>query len=110
MVKYEQINTGHLSVDGLYVPQVSIFARPENEHWRIEIKDNGIGMTDEQLDQLFIPFFTTKATSEKGTGLGLSIIKKIIDAHKGTIKATSKYGEGATFMITLPIAREENAT
>ena len=76
-----------------------------NSHFEIDVEDNGIGMTEEDAKQLFIPFFTKKATSEKGTGLGLGIIKQMIEAHGGTIKVTSKYGEGTKMSFTLQIAK-----
>jgi len=76
--------------------------------WVVDVEDNGIGMTEEELNQMFIPFFTTKATTEKGTGLGMSIIKQMIDAHKGTINIFSKYGEGTKITLTLPVANEIN--
>ncbi len=67
----------------------------------ITIKDNGIGMTDEQLVCLGTPFYTTKP---KGTGLGISVFKYIINEHGGTLKVESKFGEGTTFTIILPCA------
>ncbi|MCG2706143.1 MAG: ATP-binding protein [Candidatus Omnitrophica bacterium] len=73
----------------------------------IKIQDNGIGMTKEQLDRLFVPFFTTKATSTKGTGLGLFVIWEIIKHHKGTIQVESEYGRGSTFTIRLPLRLQE---
>ena len=72
-----------------------------------KIQDNGIGMTKEQLEKLFTPFFTTKATAIKGTGFGLFVIYKIIEAHDGTIEVESEYGKGTTFTIKLPLAKEE---
>ncbi len=68
----------------------------------LEFKDNGIGMSHQELENLFIPFFTTKATSQKGTGLGLYVIQRIIERHGGTISAVSAYGVGTTFTIRLP--------
>ena len=68
----------------------------------LTVSDNGIGVKPEDLAKLFVPFFTTKATAEKGTGLGLYVIKKIIEAHGGTITADSTYGQGTTFTIHLP--------
>jgi signal transduction histidine kinase len=68
---------------------------------RIIIKDNGIGMTDEQLICIGTPFYTTKP---KGTGLGVSIFKYIINEHGGTLKIESEFGEGTTFTIILPCA------
>ncbi len=71
----------------------------------IEVADTGIGVESEKLSRLFVPFYTTKATVEKGTGLGLYVIKKIIEAHGGTIRAHSKYGQGMVFTIELPVAK-----
>ena len=63
------------------------------------IRDDGMGMTAEQLAHLFEPYRTSK---EKGTGLGLMITKRIVTAHGGTIAAESAPGEGTTFTIVLP--------
>ncbi|RKY30792.1 MAG: hypothetical protein DRP74_06245 [Candidatus Omnitrophota bacterium] len=69
----------------------------------VQIRDNGIGMPEEVRKRLFVPFFTTKATSAKGTGLGLFVIQKIINVHQGQIQVSSEYGQGTTFTINLPI-------
>jgi len=84
-------------------PMTEVNAHIEGNKWHIVLQDNGIGMTPDEQKQLFVPFFTTKATAKKGTGLGLSIIKQIIEAHNGTITIDSVYGEGTTFNITLPV-------
>jgi len=68
---------------------------------RIEIADDGIGMTEEVKSKIFTPFFTTKGLA-KGTGLGLSICRRIMDSHKGTIDVQSEPGKGTTFTFTLP--------
>ncbi|PSS60607.1 hypothetical protein C6558_32015 [Ensifer sp. NM-2] len=67
----------------------------------IDICDDGPGMTEEQLNKIFDPFYTTKAVG-KGTGMGLSICYRIIENHGGTITVNSKPGKGAMFTITLP--------
>ena len=77
---------------------------------RVEVSDTGIGMKDETRKQMFIPFFTTKATAIKGTGLGLFVIKQMVDAHKGEISIDSKYGEGAVFHLLLPLADKDKTT
>jgi signal transduction histidine kinase len=68
----------------------------------ISVKDNGTGIPQEVLDKIYHPFFTTKPTGD-GTGLGLSISYDIIKAHGGEIKVETKDGEGAEFIISLPI-------
>jgi len=68
----------------------------------IEITDSGPGIAADVLPHIFEPFFTTKPEGE-GTGLGLSLVYGIVENHGGQIKATSTPGEGATFVIQLPI-------
>ncbi len=70
-----------------------------NQHLKIQIMDTGIGIPPENLDKVFLPFFTTKAG---GSGLGLAISKKIIEAHGGTIEFESMKGIGTWVTITLP--------
>lgn len=69
----------------------------------ISIQDNGSGIEDAHLEQLFTPFFTTKAVGE-GTGLGLSISLGVVEEHGGTIEVESTPGEGACFTVSLPIS------
>jgi len=66
----------------------------------ITIEDNGVGISRENLDRIFNPFFTTK---DIGTGLGLSICQKIIEQHAGRIEVDSTPGVGSTFRIYLPL-------
>jgi two-component system, NtrC family, sensor kinase len=68
----------------------------------IKIKDNGNGIPPKVRDKIFQPFFTTKATGQ-GTGLGLSLSYDIVKAHGGEIRVETKEGEGAEFIIQLPI-------
>jgi len=71
---------------------------------QIIIQDNGSGIPDENLENIFKPFFTSK---EKGIGLGLSLVKKIIDLHKGRIEVKSRLGEGTVFTILLPLSQAQ---
>ena len=71
----------------------------------IEISDSGPGIAADVLPHIFEPFFTTKPEGE-GTGLGLSLVYGIVENHGGQIKATSTPGEGATFVIQLPITQK----
>lgn len=67
---------------------------------QISLRDNGCGIEQDQLDQIFQAFHTTK---QEGTGLGLSLSKRIIEAHHGTLTVTSAPGEGSTFTVFLPL-------
>ncbi len=68
----------------------------------LTIRDTGVGMDSETLEQIFEPFFTTKSM-EKGTGLGLAMAYGIIQQHGGNIRVESRPGEGASFQIFLPL-------
>ena len=77
-----------------------------NDCAQIIFADTGYGISSENLDKIFEPFFSTKSPG-KGTGLGLSICYGIIEEHKGKISVNSNgVGKGTTFMITLPIYKE----
>jgi two-component system, NtrC family, nitrogen regulation sensor histidine kinase GlnL len=71
----------------------------------IDIIDNGRGISAEDLDQIFMPFFTSKS---KGIGLGLATCQKIVAEHDGFIKVTSSEGEGTTFSVSLPFIQQSD--
>ena len=68
------------------------------ECW-VRVRDNGPGIDPEALRKIFSPFYTSK---DSGTGLGLAISKKVVDAHGGSIEASSEPGDGTEFTITIP--------
>ncbi|MCI0532405.1 MAG: ATP-binding protein, partial [candidate division Zixibacteria bacterium] len=81
---------------------ISVHLRQSNGRLQIEFVDSGVGIPEENFSQLFRPFFTTKPTG-KGTGLGLSISQRIVQDHKGAIRAKNVSGGGASFTIQLPL-------
>ena len=81
---------------------LTIQTSSEDGHVKVSIKDNGTGIKDSVREKIFEPFYTTKPVGQ-GTGLGMSIVKGIIDSHNGTIEVVSNFGDGAEFIITLPI-------
>jgi len=86
-----------------YEPMVIVRTERKNEHVTVYVKDNGVGMSEKTLEKIYQPFFTTKPAGE-GTGLGLSLSYDIITkAHNGQLKVETKEGEGAEFIIELPI-------
>lgn len=91
------INNGIEAMDGN--GNLTVRFDHDKQHSIVEIQDTGSGIADNDIKNLFTPFFTTK---ERGTGLGLSIVKKIIDEHGGTIDVTSTEGKGTTFRVALP--------
>lgn len=80
---------------------LTISVRPVNENVELRVTDTGQGMTPEECERLFTPYYTTK---QHGTGLGLAIVQSVIADHAGTIAVESPEGGGATFIITLPRA------
>lgn len=80
---------------------VTISARNRDKGVEIRVSDTGQGMTPEECERLFTPYYTTK---QHGTGLGLAIVQSIVADHAGTIAVESRPGQGATFVISLPRA------
>ncbi len=83
---------------------IIIRAHTDGNYIKIEVNDNGIGMTEEQQKHIFEPYYTTKDT---GTGLGLTTILKIMKEHNGEITVNSTYNEGSTFILKLPVPSSE---
>jgi nitrogen fixation/metabolism regulation signal transduction histidine kinase len=78
---------------------ISINIKEEEHSFLIEVKDNGSGISDDLIEKIFVPNFTTKSN---GTGLGLAMVKKIIETHNGEIDFKTVFGVGTTFYIKLP--------
>jgi signal transduction histidine kinase len=77
---------------------------PLAEQCELTIQDNGIGFDERYLDKIFAVFQRLHGRNEyEGTGVGLAVCRRITDRHGGTINAKSKPGEGATFIVTLPV-------
>jgi PAS domain S-box-containing protein len=105
-----QTNPGH-------VPQIKITAQlvnkpfasgaeptPDDQLCELSIRDNGIGFDEKYTDKMFAMFQRLHGRSEyEGTGVGLAVCRRITDRHSGTITAHSKPGEGATFVVRLPV-------
>ena len=80
---------------------------PPGKHIKISIKDNGTGISEDSLDSIFDPYFTTKT---EGDGLGLTLSYSIIDKHKGNISVDSILGDGTTFTLFLPASDKQIST
>jgi signal transduction histidine kinase len=86
---------------------LTIRTAQKNGAVRVEVSDTGTGLTPEECERLFTPYYTTK---RHGTGLGLAIVQSIVSDHHGKISVESVHGSGATFRIELPVrqANSEN--
>jgi signal transduction histidine kinase len=82
---------------------LTLSAQPKSETVELRVADTGEGMTSEECERLFTPYYTTK---EHGTGLGLAIVQSVIADHGGSIAVESRAGGGTAFVITLPKASE----
>jgi len=85
---------------------VWIATRQVDDKVQIVVRDNGVGISKEDIPKIFDPFFTTKDVGG-GTGLGLSITYGIIQRHGGTIEVDSELGKGTTFTVTIPVRVKE---
>jgi signal transduction histidine kinase len=79
--------------------ELIVQACAENGGVRLDLIDTGVGMTAEQVQQVFRPFFTTKSA---GTGLGLPTVRRIMEAHGGPIAVESEPGRGTKVTVRLP--------
>jgi len=90
-------NAIHAMPDG---GTLNVTTRQKEAFVQVVVQDTGVGIPDEHLDKLFVPFFTTKPS---GAGLGLSITHKILEDHNGFIEVTSQKDVGTTFVVNLPL-------
>lgn len=115
VVDYDQLKQILLNLVGnavSYTPEsgeVSVLAKQDGNEAVIEVKDNGIGIPEEEQTRIFERFYRVdKARSRNagGTGLGLSIVKWLVENMNGRIELESTIGEGSTFTVYLPIKEE----
>jgi len=109
--RVEQVLLNLLSNAVKFTGQGSVLVRcaREGDRYLISVADTGIGVRDEDMERLFIPFHqidTGLSRKYEGTGLGLSICKKLVELMGGAIRVDSRPGKGSTFSFTLPCERE----
>jgi signal transduction histidine kinase len=87
--------------------EINILGRVVGKEYLLRVADNGVGMSYDEARQAFDPFFRALRVREQpGTGLGLSIVKRVIEASGGSVTVDSQLGQGTTFVIRLPQARD----
>lgn len=107
--RIEQVLTNLIDNAMRHTPKggkIQLIIIPENKGIRVEVKDSGTGISDEDLTFVFERFYKAdkaRTRGRAGTGLGLSIAKNIIEAHHGNISVKSKQGQGTTFSFYLPL-------
>jgi len=91
--------------------QVTVSCWKDDARIRIAVKDQGIGMDQKEVKQIFQKFYRTKRAEESGevgTGIGLSIVQQIVEQHGGRIEVTSRPGAGSCFTLVMPTVVERN--
>jgi two-component system, NtrC family, sensor histidine kinase HydH len=86
--------------------EVVLLSARQNGKILIQVKDEGCGVSSENLDKIFDPFFTTK---ENGSGLGLSVVHQIVEQHGGLVTAENNRGKGMTFSLWFPVRADRAA-
>ncbi len=82
--------------------ELTVQTKALNESVLLIVMDTGVGMSENVMNKIFLPFYTTKDVG-RGTGLGLAVVHGIVTSHEGAIHVTSKEGQGTTFKIQLPL-------
>ncbi len=99
-----------ITTENLYLEEpLSGTELPEGEYVVTKVSDTGVGMTEEEKERIFEPFYTKKVMGRSGTGLGMAVVWGTIQDHKGHIQVKSEKGKGTTFTLYFPATREEIA-
>jgi light-regulated signal transduction histidine kinase (bacteriophytochrome) len=92
-----------LKFHGEAAPRIHLGVKQINGEWQFSVRDNGIGIAEEDLDRIFTIFQRLHTRDVyPGSGIGLAVCKRIVERHGGRIWAESQCGEGSTFHFTLP--------
>jgi two-component system, OmpR family, sensor kinase len=91
-------------------PEVEISGAPSDGGYDLAVSDNGVGMSDEEAEQVAQPFYRAPRVRDRpGTGLGLSIVRRVAEASGGKLSVRSRLGRGSTFVVRLPLAKQGSA-
>ena len=102
----------HIATENLYIdsPIKGYDTVAEGDYVKLSVSDNGVGISPEDIDRIFEPFYTKKTMGRSGTGLGMAVVWGTVKDHDGYIDVQSKLGEGTTFTLYFPITRKKLPT
>lgn len=104
---FQNLISNAIKFRGEKKPVIRIRSRRCDTHWRISVKDNGIGIPPDQLENIFMIFKRLHPQDKyDGTGIGLAVCKKIVERHGGAIQVESALAKGSTFTFTIPVKNE----
>jgi signal transduction histidine kinase len=86
------------ALEGIENGEITISVQKDNDSIFIDVSDNGCGISKDEQEKLFVPYFTTKSS---GSGIGLSMVKQIVENHDGEISFVSELNKGTSFRIKL---------
>ena len=93
------VKNGIQAIPDTKQPKIVVQVLDLDTEVKINISDNGVGISEENLDKVFEPKFTTKSS---GMGLGLAMVKNIVETYKGTITFVTQENTGTTFTVSFP--------
>ena len=107
-LRFERIITNLLTNASKFTPEgglIALKAGAEDDSLVVEVRDSGIGISNDEMRRIFEPYYRGKASklSSTGLGLGLAIVNQLVELHQGKVWVQSKPNEGSTFTISLPL-------